>query len=225
MLILTAGFFMYVSLYYHADETAEKSLISDSVTVSETEYGWLFDGPGSESCYIFYPGAKVEETAYAPFLHSLADEGMDACLLKMPFHLAVLNPDAAEDVLEKYTYSNWYVGGHSLGGAMASSFAADHGEEIQGVILCAAYPVKQLDPHLLEIVLYGTEDRVLNMEKVVEGREYAPERYTEMEIEGGNHAWFVNYGEQKGDGTAVITRKEQQEEAIRIILKETGLTK
>ncbi|MBN2882364.1 MAG: hypothetical protein JXN10_02475, partial [Clostridia bacterium] len=31
-----------------------------------------------------------------------------------------------------------------------------------------------------------------------------------LEITGGNHAYFGNYGEQKGDGTASISREEQQ---------------
>ncbi len=32
-------------------------------------------------------------------------------------------------------------------------------------------------------------------------------------VEGGNHASFGNYGEQEGDGTATISREQQQKEA------------
>ena len=37
-------------------------------------------------------------------------------------------------------------------------------------------------------------------------------------IEGGNHAQFGNYGAQKGDGEAVISAQEQQEETIRFVM-------
>ncbi|MEG0323167.1 MAG: alpha/beta hydrolase, partial [Raoultibacter sp.] len=36
-----------------------------------------------------------------------------------------------------------------------------------------------------------------------------PEGYTEVVIEGGNHAQFGNYGVQAGDGEATISPQEQ----------------
>lgn len=56
------------------------------------------------------------------------------------------------------------------------------------------------------------------MEKVSEGRSLAPEAYYEYAIEGGNHAQFGNYGEQKGDGAALISAEEQQQQAVQFIL-------
>ena len=50
------------------------------------------------------------------------------------------------------------------------------------------------------------------------GRAYAPEAFYEYVIEGGNHARFGNYGEQKGDGAAKITAQEQQRQAAEYIL-------
>ena len=46
-----------------------------------------------------------------------------------------------------------------------------------------------------------------------------PTNYTEICIEGGNHAQFGNYGVQKGDGTASISRKEQQNQTVEAIYK------
>ena len=40
-----------------------------------------------------------------------------------------------------------------------------------------------------------------------------------IEISGGNHAYFGNYGEQKGDGKATITREEQQKIAVKEIME------
>ena len=43
--------------------------------------------------------------------------------------------------------------------------------------------------------------------------------YTEnvVEIEGGNHAQFGNYGPQKGDLPATISAEEQQAQAVEAI--------
>ena len=86
---------------------------------------------------MFYPGAKVEETAYAPFLRRLAAEGVDVFLLRVPFRLAFFSTERAADVMARFDYAHWYVGGHSLGGAVAALFAASHGAELDGLILCA----------------------------------------------------------------------------------------
>lgn len=213
-------FAVYVSDYAHADADALDALRSDDrVTVEQTDFGWRFDGPSKDSALIFYPGGKVEETAYAPFLHQLAAGGMDVCLVKMPFRLAVFAPNAANRVLPQYSYRSWYVGGHSLGGAMAAVYAASHGQELEGVILCAAYPTKPLDDDLTEVLLYGTEDTVLRSSKVEEGDRFAPERFVKHAIAGGNHAQFGNYGPQAGDGEAEISWGEQQGEAVETILR------
>lgn len=131
-LVLAAGiaFFVYVSIYYHPEEAAAEALVSDeAVRVEPRDDGWFFDGPSEDRLLVFYPGAKVGETAYAPFLRRLADQGMDAYLVKMPFRLAVFGAGRAAGVLEDpafAAYTQRYVGGHSLGGAMAASFVASY---------------------------------------------------------------------------------------------------
>ena len=217
------AFLIYTGMYYHAGPEALAALDSDkNVTVSRTDYGWFFDGPSDDSALVFYPGAKVEETAYAPLLHRLAENGMDAFLVKMPFRLAVFGAEKASEITETDHYRNVYIGGHSLGGAMAANYAADHADELSGVILLAAYPTEELDNDLQLISIYGSEDGVLNMEKVEEGEQYFPEQSTEYVIEGGNHAYFGTYGEQKGDNEARITVQEQQEETVEVILDNIG---
>lgn len=218
LLVLVIAFFAYVSIYYHADAAAWAALDSDeAVQVSETDYGWYFDGPGTEDALIFYPGAKVEAVAYAPFLHRLSAEGMDVCLVEMPLRFAFFDLNAADDVMAEHDYDRWYIGGHSLGGAMAASYASKHGDDLAGVILCAAYPTSELDESLTEVLLYGSEDTVVNLEKIQEGEQYAPSDYTETVIAGGNHAQFGSYGAQDGDGTATIPAEEQWDEAVEII--------
>ena len=220
VIALTMGFLIYSASYYRADMTALAALNSDDlVSVSETDYGWFFDGPSQENVLVFYPGAKVEETAYAPILHHLAENNLDVCLVSMPRRFAFLGINKADSVLKSYDYAHCFMGGHSLGGAMASEYASTHGDMIDGVILLAAYASAELDDDMLELVIYGTEDRVLSRNKIEEGKETATNHYIELCIEGGNHAQFGNYGDQSGDGTALITAEEQQSETIRTIVK------
>ena len=75
LIIILSSFFIYTGNYYHADTAAQQSLqTSQSVRVVKADFGWLFDGPSDENALIFYPGAKVEETAYAPMLNLLAEK-------------------------------------------------------------------------------------------------------------------------------------------------------
>lgn len=220
VLILAAVFFMYVGIFYYADETGKAALEStDSVTVSITDYGWFFDGPGEEDALIFYPGAKVEASAYAPLLRLLAEEGMDVCLVEMPFRMAVFGMNKADAVMKEYTCEHWYMGGHSLGGAVAANYAAAHGDSLTGLVLCAAYPTKKLDDRLLMISIYGSEDGVLNRKKIEEGRAFAPAESYEYVIQGGNHAQFGSYGPQKGDGQAAISAEEFRKEAVGYVIQ------
>ena len=219
LVLLAAAFLIYTGDYYHADGAAAAAFSSDgAVRVSRTDYGWFFDGPSDGRALVFYPGGKVEETAYAPLLRLFAENGMDVCLVSMPFRLAVFGMNKAADVMERYDYDRWYVGGHSLGGAMAAAYAAAHPERLDGLILLAAYPTKEIDGGLASVSVYGSEDRVLDLEKVAESRRYFTGPYSEYAIEGGNHAQFGSYGPQAGDGTASIAAEAQRAEAVRAVL-------
>lgn len=219
VLILALVFILYHAVYYHADETAKRYMQSDEkVTVRETGYGWLFDGPSEDTALIFYPGGKVEETAYAPLLHKLAEQGIDVCLVNLPLRIAFYKMNAAESVLKEHTYSKWYIGGHSLGGLIASAYAADHPDVFKGVILLSAYPMKAIPEPLSETLITGSNDRIVNWDSIGKWRSQSPSDYFEYSIEGGNHAQFGSYGVQKGDGTAKISAEEQVDEAVRIIV-------
>lgn len=208
LLIVFAGGAVYVSDYYHASDYVSSYLSgSDQVQVKTINQGLLLDGPGEDTAMIFYPGGKVEYTAYVPLLFSLAEEGADCFLVNMPLNIAFLGINKAGGIIEEYTYQKWIIGGHSLGGVAAAMYAADH--ELDGLILLASYPTKEVEERTLE--LYGDHDGVLNMTKREEGDQYLSEESKVVIIEGGTHAWFGDYGEQKGDGTAGISREEQQE--------------
>lgn len=219
LLVLVIVCVWYVNDYYRAEEYVNAYLqSSETVTVTNEENIVFLDGSGTENALIFYPGAKVEYTAYVPLFYELAEQGIDCFVVKMPGNLAFLGMNKAEGIMAEYEYENWYLSGHSLGGAMAANYVADNGDEFDGLVLLAAYATKALPEHLSVLSIYGSEDRVVNMDSVEAGREYVPADYTELCIEGGNHAWFAYYGEQDGDGTASITREEQQEKTVTAIV-------
>ena len=216
--LLVSTFLIYAEQYYHADAAAEKALTSDGlVQITQTDYGWFFDGPSETDALVFYPGGKVEETSYAPLLRRLAQEGMDVCLVKMPFRLAVFGRNKADGVMKKHSYAHWYIGGHSLGGVMASGYASAHPDQLDGVILFAAYSIQELSEDMNTILLYGSEDTVLNMKDYTDNRKNVPDDAAEHVIQGGNHAQFGSYGAQKGDGKAAISPEEQVEETVSVI--------
>ena len=220
LIVAMAAFFIYAGQYDAAGPEAAAALISgDGVTVTPTSYGWHFDGPADDRALIFYPGAKVAAEAYAPFLRRLAASGLDACLVRMPFRLALFGKDRAAAVMGRHDYPRWVVGGHSLGGAMAALYAAEHPEDLRGLVLCAAYPTKPLPENLTVVTLYGSNDGVLNRQRLEEDRKYLPPGSVTHVIEGGNHAGFGDYGPQKGDGPAAIDASAQQAEAARVILE------
>lgn len=218
---IVAACIWYVNDYYHSEDMAVACISgSEKVSVEEIGDGLFLDGEGEESALIFYPGAKVEYTAYLPLFKNLAENGIDCFLVKMPGNLAILGMNKAGDIMAEYEYENWYLSGHSLGGAMAASYTSEHLDDVDGLVLLAAYPTSELDSEDLSVVsIYGSQDGVLNMEKLEEGRNYMPANYTEICIEGGNHAWFGNYGEQEGDKQASITKEEQQMQTVKAILE------
>lgn len=226
ILAFTFSGVLYLNSYYHAEEFAVQAMASnDQVEVREAEDGTIIFAPSTPCAgLIFYPGGKVEHTAYSPLMRACAEQGILCVLVKMPCNLAVLDMNAADGIAEQYPeIETWYIGGHSLGGAMAASYAAGHSDELDGLILLAAYSTRDLSHSGLTVLsIYGSEDRVLDQEKYKAYRDHLPADMSEVKIEGGCHAGFGVYGPQDGDGTPLITIEEQiartAEEIRRVML-------
>lgn len=212
---------VYLNTYYHASDTTLVALASDDVvTVTEQDDGDLVFAPAASSTaaaapgagvgLIFYPGGKVDQRAYAPLMHACAERGFTCVLVRMPFNLAVFDANAADG--EKAAFpevSRWYLGGHSLGGAMAASYASTHADEYAGLLLCAAYSTKDLSATGLAVEsVYGTADGVLNRGSYEKHRGNVPQMVEDV-IPGGCHSYFGDYGAQDGDGQPTIGREEQ----------------
>ncbi len=204
------GFLIYVSQYYRADDSTITVINNDQSLEFHDNYVVLGASNQSDEAFIFYPGGKVEYLAYYPLLEKLSQKGITCILVKMPFNLAVFNANAADKISNDFPeIKQWYIGGHSLGGAMASSYASKHKNEIEGVILLGAYTYGNY-PKDKTITIYGENDNILDRSKI----NYPENVYV---IAGGNHGQFGNYGQQKGDGIPTITSEEQQGETVEYI--------
>ena len=223
-IILTAVCALYLGDYYPADTEVLEAFVPAAPVVSEAwKDGTLITRPEGRdpvAGLIFYPGGKVEHTAYTPLMEALASEGILCVLVEMPFRLAVLDMNAADGIPEAFhEVEHWYMGGHSLGGSMAASYLASHTEDFDGLILLGSYSTADLSGSGLSVLsVYGSEDGVMNREKYAEYKPNLPEGFTETVIAGGNHAYFGAYGEQEGDGIATVTPAEQLERTVEAIL-------
>ena len=207
--ILAGAFFWYVSDYYRAEDVALEVIAQDSTIEVLDNLTILSPSYPTDTAIIFYPGAKVEAEAYLPLLDQIRQLGVTCILVHMPVHMAIFDSNAAEEVMAQFPeYQHWYMAGHSMGGAMASQFAAGHPDEVDGLILLGAYIYGDY-PEEDTLTIYGSlnqsvEDNIDYTENIVE-------------IEGGNHAQFGNYGPQKGDLPATISAEEQQKQTVKAI--------
>ena len=220
--IITVGLVylaVYLGRYYHRDKSVDEYLKSkDNVEVKKVLDGYYFDGPGTENTVVFFPGAKVEYLSYAPLMYKLASKGIDAYLLEMPYNIAYFGKNKASNVIYN-NESNWYLMGHSLGGVVASGYAVDNQDKVSGIILLASYPNKKIPDNIRLLSIYGTNDGVLNMDKLKKNEKFFPTDCKKIEIDGGNHANFGNYGDQKKDKKSTISRDEQQNKTVEEIVK------
>ncbi len=211
-IILTCfiGFYIYTLDYYKKDNEALNVLTNDKDIVVYDDFIALVPEEGKDIGIIFYPGGKVEYTAYLPLLQKLKEEGYTTILLEMPFNLGIFGIDYADKVYDNFSdIDTWYIAGHSLGGTTASMYAIDNIDKVEGLILLGSYNYKKF-PGEDTINIYGEFDS--DLEKNFSKDE------TTVKILGGNHAYFGNYGEQKGDKAATITRDEQQSQAVTSIV-------
>lgn len=211
---------VYLGSYYRAENVGAYLESGDAVDVREIKEGYFFDGKGEDKALIFYPGANVEETAYAPLMKALAEQGVDCFLLRMPLRHAFAGMNKADRIIKEYKYTEYYLAGHSLGGAIAANYCAKHTDEFSGLFLLAAYPSEDISKAQFPVVfIYGENDGVLNRQRLEKGFTLVPEDYKVIEIKGGNHSGVASYGEQRGDGKAEITAGEQQKETVKAIIE------
>ena len=210
--VLVGACAIYLGDYYRADNEAIGAFLPQGSAWKEEPNGNIvFEPDGAMTGLIFYPGGKVEHSAYIPLMQACAEKDILCIIAEMPFKLAVFDINAADGIQKEYPQiENWYIGGHSLGGSMAASYLEKHTDEYEGLILLGSYSTADLSDAELEVLsIYGSEDQVLNREKYNANISNLPKDFKEIVIEGGCHAYFGMYGAQDGDGTPSISNAEQ----------------
>ena len=223
VIIFLIGIINWIVTAYKPGQLALDSLVSDDKVEITVDGNITFTPKGTEATkgFILYPGAKVDAKAYAPLCRKIAENGYKVVILDMYLNFAMLSPNKAEKIIKEHeNIKSWVVGGHSLGGVVASRFAANN-TNVDGVVLLASYPsnddLKQLGKDVVSI--WGSKDGVINFANLIESKEKLPKDTTYVEIEGANHSQFGDYGKQKGDYDALISEEKQLEITSNSIVK------
>lgn len=229
IVVSLSAFFLYASGYERATQNAlNYPSQHEEVKVTKAKNYSLFEPkvrPHFPKGFIFYPGGRVETEAYFPLMVDLAEEGITSILIHMPLNFAFNDIQAAKGKQDLFPQiHHWYLGGHSLGGAMAATYLSSHSEDYDGLILLASYSTKDLSQKPFSTLsLLAEHDHVLNKDKYENNKKHLP-HLTEHIIQGGIHSYFGDYGIQKGDGTPEITATEQRDEAVKAIATFTTIT-
>ena len=202
----------YFAFNYPASDNAKSYLKGDDeINLSINEHWYYFDNKDNdEIAIIFYSGAKVDPVAYSPLCNNIAHMGIDVYIMKMPLYFPLLNINAADKVASLNKHQNLYLMGHSLGGSTAALYLSKTNyTSYKGIIFLASYPNKKLNDSYKCLSIYGSNDLVLNREEYNKNIPNFPTNYKEVIIEGGNHSNFGDYGHQRNDGVASISKEEQ----------------
>jgi pimeloyl-ACP methyl ester carboxylesterase len=217
-LLGAGGWFGWQKLHYPASEAAQTALAKGQVK----QDALYFSGNPEKPLVVFYPGALVDAESYSVWAEALSAKGYAVAIVKMPFDLAVLGGNRAEDILKEFPHTGYVIGGHSLGGVMASRYAASHEDGLKGVFFLASYPDEKgslADTNLSVLSLTASKDGVLDQENYQGAKEYLPDSALFETISGGNHAGFGSYGPQRGDGVATISNEEQQQQIVNTLIE------
>ena len=205
---------------FSAEEPALSAMQSDdTVTVTESATRIeLRPAEPSGTGVLFQPGARVEARAYAAVLRPLAEAGHPVVIVKQPLGIGFLAMGAVEDARAAMPdVQRWVVGGHSLGGTVASMQADSDDSDAQaptaGLLLYASYPAGDLHESLSAEVLSisGTKDGLATPEDIAASKAHLPPGAAFVAIEGAVHSQFGDYGTQPGDGQPTITHDEARQ--------------
>lgn len=191
--------------------SVERAAAAPGVEVTAAHGGYAMQPTDAdpETGVVFYPGARVDPSAYVPLLAPVVDRAEVAIVVPRPrLNLAVFEPTLADPVLANNPgIERWYVGGHSLGGAMACRYAASNPDAVAGVVLFGAYCDRSIaDTDLRVLAVGGTRDTVLGTDRGALRPDTLPPTATIHRIEGANHTSFGSYAGQRGDSPATISR-------------------
>jgi hypothetical protein len=183
------------------------------VTTTSSVIQLLPAGDVSRTGLVFFPGALVDPRAYVPLLRPLAADGFTVEIVKPPYGIAFLSAGAPNGIIAAHpAIARWVVGGHSLGGVVASSYAGAGHHGIDGLVLWASYPNGNIAgaTGLAVTSISASNDGLATPAKIEATRSRLPPTTRFVVVHGANHSDFGDYGTQRGDGVATIPRQQAQ---------------
>lgn len=171
---------------------------------------------------IFYGGGLIDPRAYAHILKPIVEAGYLVVVVKAPFDLPITDIGAVDGIVADHPgVTQWVVGGHSLGGVAASTFAAGNPRVTPNLLLWASYPYSDLaDVDEVRVLsVSGSNDGLTSPADVEASKAKLPEGTEFVVIEGAVHSYFGDYGEQPGDGTPTISKEEAQQQIVAATLQ------
>ncbi|GAA1088020.1 alpha/beta hydrolase [Nocardiopsis metallicus] len=216
VLVAGAAFLVWVLTPHRAEPGPLAEAGEDPAVVVERREGAVVLAPAEDPSgtgMVFYSGARVEADAYAAvWAPVVARTGVTVVLPDLRLNLALLDSARAESAVEAAPeISEWYLGGHSMGGAFAAQHlgTGDGDVEWAGLVLWGSYAIESADladrDDLRVLSVAGGRDGVLIPDEVEERRPNLPEDAVIEVIEGMNHAQFGAYGDQAGDAEPELT--------------------
>ena len=232
MAFIFIGSLFFFSCSYLPEEKVESMNLKEE----KGDYNVYFSGITiPENAFLMVPGGLVDPHVYSCWIDRLVDldTTFSVILLKYPSNLAITNIGKVMKVTESIPrVSRWAIGGHSLGGVVAASAVNKNRDYFDGLVMLASWPTASSD--LSDwgkpvISIYASQDQLATKEEVFSYKLFLPQGDTitdtadilagsvqtyYVEIAGGNHSGFGCYGLQEGDGEALISPQEQQDELI-----------
>ncbi len=205
------------------DAITDAASATGTVTVDDVGGPVLSIQPATraEVLFILYPGGLVRPQAYEWLGRALASEGVHTVIPEFPVDLAVLDAGRADRLVAHYAQGRSVViGGHSLGGAMAAAWAADHPDAVAGLVLMAAYPPNDswaTSAPFRALVLHAEHDGVADADAVRGALERLPTDTRFEVIPGAVHSFFGRYGPQSGDGVPTVSRADAEASIVTVV--------
>lgn len=216
--VMVVGSLIYLKPFGAAPEALDAMEGTTAVQVEEstTQITLTPTGDEPERGLVFQPGARVDSRAYVPLLTQVSRSGVVVVIVKQPMEIGFTAIGAPASIIAAHPrVDSWAVGGHSLGGVAASSYAADHLDEIDGLVLWASYPLGSLADSTLAVAsVSGTQDGLATPDDIDQSKPDLPASTVYTAIEGGVHRYFGDYGVQAGDGAPTTSRMAVQAQIV-----------
>lgn len=212
LLALGVTFYAWTQDTYAVDPMAYGSALADGRVRIQERRSYIVMKPAvgeARRALLFYPGLRVDPKAYVPKLAEVAVATQTEIVVGRPrLNVAAFSISQADDmrqVLSHPAQMQVYVGGHSLGGAMACLFAQGHAAELAGIVLFGTYCGSDIANSQLRVLnLIAAKDVIMPAETIEQHRAELPIDALVVRVPGMRHSQFGNYGAQRGEDPADI---------------------